>query len=265
MRRDLDVIVKRYPRDQEVLRIYALGDVHAGSPEFNEDAVLKKIRHIKDDPCAAVCLVGDLGDYGLRNSKSNVYLATMNVEQQQRYLYELFLPIKDKIISAVPGNHEERLVREAGLCPLYDLCVKWDLEDIYRPNVSIVKVLFGNQRGKQQQVAFIGITSHGSTRNKHHRFMGSFDGQDWSISAHTHLPEYRPEGRIRINRQKGNAVHVPYKELVVDAHLSVGGYGLKKEYEIPAPPELQYLELSYKFDGTTRDVIRIMNYHSIQL
>ena len=48
--------------------------------------------------------------------------------------------------------------------------------------------------------------------------------------------------------------------------LAPGGYGLKKEYEIPAPPELQYLELSSRRDSNRqRTVHKIMNYHAIQL
>lgn len=42
----------------------------------------------------------------------------------------------------------------------------------------------------------------------------------------------------------------------------VGGYGLKKEYEIP-PPKLQYIELSVVHEGDNRTSRRIMDYHSI--
>ena len=96
--------------------------------------------------------------------------------------------------------------------------------------------------------------------------MGGFDNADFSISAHTHSPEYSPQGRIRIDRQHGTASHVPYKEIVVDAHLKPGGYGMKREYEIPAPPELQYLELStYRDNDRNRTDRNVINYHAIQL
>lgn len=48
--------------------------------------------------------------------------------------------------------------------------------------------------------------------------------------------------------------------------LAPGGYGLKKEYEIPAPPELQYLELTTRRESNrNRTIHKIMNYHAIQL
>lgn len=62
-----------------------------------------------------LALCGDLADYGLKNSKTNVYKAVMQPKEQQEYVYELFKPIAEKIVSAVPGNHEERITKEVGL------------------------------------------------------------------------------------------------------------------------------------------------------
>ena len=265
MNNDLDVIIKKYPREQEVLRVYAIGDIHVGSAEFNEAAVKKKLKIIEEDPCAALCICGDLGDYGLKNSKTNVYQATMSPREQQKYIHKLFLPVIDKIAAAVPGNHEERITKEVGTCPLYDLCVLWGIQDVYRENLAITKFMFGEQNKRQQNI-FVGITTHGATRAKHKKFIAGFDGIDFAISGHTHTPEYSPHGKIRIDRTHGKASHVSYKEIVVDSNLSVGGYGIKKEYEIPTTPELQYLELSvYRSGEFGKPRMRAMDYHSITI
>lgn len=263
MRNDLEVITKVYPHEQNVLRVYAIGDVHVGSPEFDEKAIKKKLQSIADDPCAALVLCGDLGDFGLKNSKSNVYLATMQPKEQMEYIYHLLKPVAHKISACVPGNHEERITREVGICPLYDLCVRWGIEEVYRENMAITKYSFGSVRGKKQQNVFFGVTTHGTTRNKHKKFLGCIDGMDFSVAGHTHTPEYSPHGRIRIERNSGTANHVPYEEIVVDANLMVGGYGLKKEYEIPPPPKLQYIELSVVHEGDNRITRRVMDYHAI--
>lgn len=266
MRPDLDVIVKEFPSDQNVLHVYAIGDVHVGAPNFDEETIRKKLRIIQGDPCGVVALCGDLGDYGLKNSKTNVYQATMSPKEQQDYIFELFKPIASKLSAVVPGNHEERITREVGLCPLYDLCVRWDVPDVYRENVAITKYVFGTVNGGKQQNVFYGLTTHGTTRNKHKKFIAGFEGIDFAISGHTHTSEYSPHGRIRIDRVSGRASHVPYKEIVVDASLTPGGYGLKKEYEIPGPPELQYLEIYAQREANyNRDVRRVINFHSIQV
>lgn len=263
---DLDLIIKEYPSNMNVLRVYALGDIHIGSPEFDEKAIQKKIRIIEDDPCAAVVLCGDVADYGLKNSKTNVYFATMSPRHQQEYAYELFAPIANKFSAVVPGNHEERITKEVGTSPLYDLCVRWGVEEVYRENMAITKYVFGRWDNQKCPICFVGAATHGTTKNKNHKFFGCIDNIDFSISGHTHTPSYSPAGRIRVDSHRASATHVPYKEIVVDAHLKVGGYGLKKEYEIPPPPELQYLELSsYREPTRAREKHRVMDYHAIQI
>ena len=265
MNKDLSIIVRRYPEEWSKLRIYAIGDLHVGAQGFNESAVKKKIQIVKDDPNAALVICGDLGDFGLKNSKTNVYQATMQPQEQQEYLYELFQPVKDKISAACPGNHEERLVRETGINPLLTLCCRLGCEDAYRENMAITKYVFGRQSNKQSNV-FYGLTTHGTSRNKHKKFIACFDGIDFAVSGHTHTPEYSPHGKIRIERTHGVARHVPYKEIVVDANVEPSGYGLKHEYEIAPPPELQYLELcAYRDNERSRTLHRVMNFHTIQI
>ena len=67
---DLEVICLSLPEDMQKLHVYALGDVHVGSQQFDEQAVRKKIKIIQDDPCGVVCLCGDLGDYGLKKQQN---------------------------------------------------------------------------------------------------------------------------------------------------------------------------------------------------
>lgn len=264
MLNDLDIITIDYPADVDTLRVYAIGDVHVGSREFDEQAIRKKIEIIQNDPAGAVVLCGDLGDYGLKNSKTNVYQATMQPLEQKQYIFELFKPIADKISACVPGNHEERLTREVGMCPLYDLCVMWGCADVYRENIAITRYSFGEWQA-DTPMKFTGITSHGSSRNKHKKFIACFDGIDFAISGHTHTPEYSPHGKIRVDDKAKTARIIPYKELVVDANLKPGGYGIKKEYEIAPPPELQYIELTGYRDMYTRQRSKVMSYHTIQL
>lgn len=139
MLNDLDVIVRTFPKEQNVLHVYAMGDTHVGSEQFDEKTVRKKIEIIRNDPNGVLCLCGDLGDYGLKNSKTNVYKATMQPKEQQAYIYELFEPIKHKIVGAVGGNHEQRIVREIGIDPMLQLCTLWGCPDVYRENVAITK------------------------------------------------------------------------------------------------------------------------------
>lgn len=263
---DLDVIVRSFPSDWPLIRLYAIGDCHVGAETFNETALKKKIQIIRDDTYGVVTLCGDLGDFGLRSSVTNPLRAKMQPAEQMDTIFHLFEPIKDKIVSAVPGNHEARLVKESGIDPLLTLCCRWGCEEVYRENVAILKLLFGQRSGGKQQNAFIGITTHGSSIRKHQRFIACFQPIDWSVSGHSHTPMYYPHGVIRIDSKSAKAKHVGYKEIVVDANMTPGGYAIKNEYEISPPPELQYLELSvYRETDKKRTPHKIMNYHSIQI
>lgn len=264
MKNDLEMIVKTYPEDMNVLRVYAIGDIHVGAPEFDEQAIKKKIKIIQDDPNGVVSLCGDLGNFGLASSVTNCYLEKLSPAEQQEYICRLLEPIKEKIIACVPGNHEERLVRETSINPLYTICCKLGIEDVFRDALAITKLSFGYITGRQ--MCFVIITTHGATRAKHRRFTSAIDNIDAGISGHSHTPEYSPRGRLRVNSKASTVSWVPYKELVVDAHLKPGGYSLKKEYEIAPPPELQYLELSIYRDNTRqRRRHKVINYHAIQL
>ena len=77
---------------------------------------------------------------------------------------------------------------------------------------------------------------------------------------------YYPHGVIRVDIKHATASHVGYKEIVVDANLAPGGYGIKNEYEISPPPELQYLEMkNVRENNRNRTPHKIMDYHSIQI
>lgn len=263
---DMTVIVKQFPDDWPCCRLYAIGDVHVGSEQFNEKAIKKKIQIIRDDPYGVVSVCGDLGDYGLKNSVSNVYKQTLTPAQQQEYIYELFEPIKDKIVSLVPGNHENRITKETSICPLYDLSVLWNIQDVYRENVAILKLSFGQQSNHKRQHSFIIVTTHGSSIRKHQRHMASYHGADACVSGHSHSPMYYPHGVIKIDANHATATWAAYHEIIVDANLTPGGYSIKNEYEIAPPPELQYLEMRVIRDtDRKRTMHKIIDYHAIQV
>ena len=116
--------------------------------------------------------------------------------------------------------------------------------------------------------AYGGLTTHGSSRNKHSQFISGIDGIDYAISGHTHTPSYSPRGKIRLDLKHSTAAHVGYHEIVVDAGIKPGDYGLKKEYQIPTPPRLEYLTLhvsvKQQSQGGRREVRRI-DYNSIAI
>jgi predicted phosphodiesterase len=261
---DLEVIVFEGPRDAEELHIYGLGDVHVGAPGWDEELTLRKIDRILDDPVGYVHLCGDLMNNGLKNSKTNTYLEMLSPMEQKLWIVDNLAPLVPRIISAVPGNHEDRTTREVGLSPMYDIMAMWQIEDRYRENLALSVVRFGRQYDKCQNI-YGGLTTHGSTRNKHAKFITGFDGIDYAISGHTHTPSYAARGKIRLDQQHHVARHVAYHEIVVDPGMPPSDYGLKKEYELKAPARMDYLILHKTRPNGRQRRAKSIDYVNIQL
>lgn len=97
------------------LKLYVLSDIHLGAPEVDLDKVKQVINFIKNTPECYCILLGDILNTALKNSKSDIYSETMSISSAQKLATELLTPIKDKIIAMTPGNHENRVMREAGI------------------------------------------------------------------------------------------------------------------------------------------------------
>lgn len=262
---DLEPIVFKLPQDIEEIHVYGIGDVHVGAPGWDEKLTKRKVQMILDDPVGYVHLCGDLMNNGLKNSKTNTYEEKLMPMEQKDWIIENLEPLKDRIISAVPGNHEDRTTRDAGLSPMYDIMCIWGISERYRENMALSIVKFGRAYNGRYN-CYGGLCTHGSTKNKHEKFALCFDGIDYAISGHTHTPSYTPKGKIKLDLQKGRAKHIGYSEIVVDAGMKPSDYGLKKEYLVSTPPRMDYLVLHPITKGMTPNPSeKKIDYCSIQI
>lgn len=229
MKNDFEMIVHELDRDLESIHLYPIGDVHVGSDEFDKDGFETVLSFIENDPYARVVFVGDLMDNALKNSKTNVYEATMSPFEQKQYLKEKLMPIKDKILGAIGGNHEYRSTRETGDFPLYDVLAKLDIEDLYRENMAFIKVNLGEKANKKQASYSI-VLAHGASKTKTEKFGYAIDGVDLFVTGHTHSPESNFPEKIVIDPRNNVVSRVGYVHIVVNSFHKTGGYGLKNMY-----------------------------------
>ena len=236
---DLTPITREWNEKTNKITIYGVGDIHIGSAEFDEKAWNKKSEKILADDSAYIAIVGDLIDNGLKNSKTNVYAETMRPDTQIETAIEYLRPLRDRIICIVPGNHENRSRRECDINPAYVISAALGIDDLYRENLAIMILKFGETQFKRgQKNTYGGIAYHGSSRNKIQKFNLSFDNISFAISGHTHQGYMENSGRISVNLKAGTAKHVPFRNLVIDSNLGPGGYGLEKNYPITTPANI---------------------------
>lgn len=235
-------------KDWEDLTIYPLGDVHIGSKQFNLEAFKEWLEEVKNDEHGVVVIVGDMMNVGLKNSKTNVYQERLSPQEQKDLCYELLKPIANKIIGGCSGNHEDRMTKEVGSNPLYDVFCRLQIEDKYRENVGFIKLTVG-KKGRNPNV--YGVTfSHGGSRNKEQIWDYSIDGADVFISGHTHTMIHDTPAKIKLDLIHNSIKIEPFHEVVVRPFQNYGGYAIKGKYKPSCYNQFQKIS----FSGTTKKI-----------
>ena len=211
------------------LNIYPLGDVHIGSQECDLELLEKWVETVKCDPNGYAVIIGDMMNMGIKNSKSNIYEELLTPAQQKQKCYEILLPIKDKILGMVSGNHEYRLVREVGTNPLYDVACRLGIEDLYRENAAFIKLTVG-KKGRNPNTYAVVLT-HGASKSKDESWTYTVDGADVFISGHTHEVLHKPLGKIRIDLSHNKVKTVGCHHIVVTPFQGYGGYAIRGKYK----------------------------------
>ena len=225
--------------DITIIPVY---DVHLGSQECMEQEFIEFIKTVKETPNVYLCLGGDLLDFGLKNSLTNVYRATMPPSQQKREMANILEPVRDRILCFVQGNHERRAAREIDDCPIYDIACKLDLETLYRENIAFMKIQMGEERGENgsgcgyKRPTYVLTVTHGSGNgvlyggavNSSVRFANVIDGADALILGHTHKPYTAQPGKIKIDAFNNKVTIKPFKIISATSWLRYGGYAAQK-------------------------------------
>lgn len=243
-----DFTALKYKSDHPI-RIYPLGDVHIGSKEFNAELFDQWVRNVADDPDGVVVIVGDLMNMGLKNSKSNIYEEIMTPMEQKEKCYELLKPIANKIIGGCSGNHEYRMVKEAGNNPLYDVFCRLQIEDKYRENICFLKINCGEYQ--HNPITYGVVLTHGTSKNRDERWNLSVDGCDLFINGHTHEACHKPNAKIVFDVGHDRVSIKPYHEVVVTPFQSYGGYAVRGKYRPSFLGQFQTITL----DNTRKRVI----------
>jgi len=119
----MNVIEKRITLDDvsKPMSLFITGDWHIGTPNSDIKAIEAKITEIKNTPNAYIALVGDLAEcieikdkrFSISSVDKMFYprLSELSVAQYD-YIKKILTPIKEKILCAIPGNHEDKITSD---------------------------------------------------------------------------------------------------------------------------------------------------------
>lgn len=257
MDRDFSIITRHFPKNDDIT-IYPVSDVHLGAAEHMESAWREFRTRIQNEENSFLILAGDLINNGTRTSVTNIFEETLRPREQKKLMAEMLAPLKDKILCAIPGNHEARSGKDADDDPVYDICAKLDIEDLYRENMAFLKIQIGDlyNNGDYNPTYTIAVV-HGSgggiltggAVNKAERFGYAIDGADVLILGHTHKPFTTQPGKIKINPFNNTVSIKPFKVLSTTSWLQYGGYAARKNL-LPT----SYAPQTLKLCGTRKEI-----------
>lgn len=261
MARDFDLIKYHFPENDDIV-IYPISDVHLGASECMLAAWERFCNRLAAQPNAYITLGGDLINNATRSSISNVFEDVMRPRDQKRVIAEMLMPIRDRILCAVAGNHERRGGKDADDDPTYDILCKIDREDVYRENVAFLKLQIGNVNGNgSMNPTYVLVVTHGAgggiytgaAVNRNERFGYVVDGADAIIVGHSHKPFVTQPAKIKIDTQNNRVGIKPFKVITSTSWLEYGGYAAQKMM-LPASHALQMVALG----GNRKEILVTM-------
>lgn len=117
-------IIRRDYSEQDRHYIYPLGDLHIGAKMHNAAMWQEWLDYLGVRANASLLGTGDFLNTAIIGSKSDVYDEQMTVGEAKRLLRTQLKPLADehRIDGLAPGNHEDRITRATGDCPILDVC-----------------------------------------------------------------------------------------------------------------------------------------------
>lgn len=238
MPRDFDMIVWKFPTNDDI-HLHFIADVHLGAQEHLTQEWENFCASVLEDPKAYIILGGDLINNATRASVSNIFDETMRPREQKQIMVKMLSPLKDRILCALPGNHEGRSGKDADDDPMYDIMCKLDLEDYYRENIAFVKIQIGKENKASEHLnTYCLAVTHGAGAgmlpggviNRNERFGYAIDGCDALLVGHSHKAMVSQPGKILIDARNNQVSIKPFKVIVATSWMNYGGYAAKKQF-----------------------------------
>jgi predicted phosphodiesterase len=180
--------------DLPELHLYPLGDLHIGHKGFQRGAFRARRDEILADPLGLVVLAGDIIENATRSSVGDYYeMEIPNPQDQVDEAFSELLPLKDRIVASVRGNHEYRTPKDVGVDPARYIADR--LEIPYFGDEAALTFAFGRQFNQKPVVYSVYLThlsgGGGTDGGKVNALSKAarFIAADVLIGGHTHMPE----------------------------------------------------------------------------
>ena len=225
-------ILINLPSTMEYADIYFIHDIHYGSELFDEKKWKRLKNIILNDDNAYVCVVGDVMENAIPNSKSSMFSQKHSPAEQKEWATQQFKDLAPKILAVVPGNHEHnRTTKVSGMYPLYDCCQLAGIGDKYRDTIAFIDVALGMYGGRvNKRTHYFGQIQHHAKDLKNYHSSDYTDGIDFFANGHDHETKDKPRAK-HVFDPHNKVIYKRNIECLDSGSFCIyGGYGAKGAY-----------------------------------
>ena len=232
------------------VRIVPLADLHIGDAQSDMKLIQNLLDAILASPDTYCIVGGDMMDSAIASSIGDTYAAKLQPMEQLEKCVELFAPLADagKILGVLPGNHENRIYKAAGVDMTRVFCDQLKLTGLYSETTALYFLKVGAQSRGRPFVYTLYYT-HGSgggrkAGGKINRLLdyATIVDADVYVCCHTHMPAVAKMEYFRPCPQNGTIARVEKTFVNTASALLYGGYGDRQGYA-PASNAYPVIEL----------------------
>ena len=185
-----DIKILNYDMPTNRVYIVPIGDMHIGLKEFEVDKFLKYRSWILSNENAYVTLMGDIFETPIsrvRTQDEPITPSGMTVPETVDFAYDLFMPMRDRLIGVVEGNHELRSSMMTGGDALGTLMERMGLTHIYDHDTLLIQIKVGDVVYRQMvQHGWGGARRTGGQVNKMEEMSNVVGDADIYCTGHEH-------------------------------------------------------------------------------
>lgn len=208
----------------ERLALHHITDIHAGAPDFAEQALRERLDLVAKDPYGYITLGGDHGDLIRHNDRrysptelhpryrqtTDIRLATLE------HLEELLSPVSDRILAVADGNHERKMDEHFGGHFGVELACNLGVEGRFCDYRGFVSLVFKASADNTSRVGQIIDMQHGwqagrtrgAAANQAEKDVGMTDA-DIVLRGHSHRPQHETFLTMGVSRNSDRIVMRP--------------------------------------------------------
>jgi len=242
-----------------------IGDIHLGDSSFSDEAETKLrgyIKWIRSKSNARVILMGDVFNVATRTSVTSPF-QKLSLKEEMECALEIFKPIKDKIIGAIDGNHEQRATDFLNYSPLIPFChilgtKYFQYSAVFKFGVGVTnKGTTGKPRTAPKVMYLIfahhttgGGSTVGGRINRVDKLRQILINADIYLGAHNHALINAPVEGFICDKMSGNITR--HRQHIIDCGSYLDWQGSYAEMKMYPPQKLGSPRI--RLDGSRKDV-----------